>query len=139
MAVPEGGGVHRSVSPSSRLCTTPSSSMEVSSPAVTEDQTDPFECCDGNPCAHCVLYQRRWGRTTGAARSQASASRGSIQSPAALGSNPRTSAAQAVGGGCGGTSPGSGDSGKASDSSSEKSPPKSPVMLSLSPRVYCLP
>jgi hypothetical protein len=55
---------------------TTSSLEEVSSPALTAEQTDPFECCSVNPCPRCAFYQRRRWRTTGAGRASSMASDG---------------------------------------------------------------
>ena len=86
--------VSRSPSPTGLRPPTPSSSFEISSPAPTEDQTDPFECCSVTPCVCCVFYKSRCRATTGAGGSLRPVSRGAGPSPAPSGSASRDSTAR---------------------------------------------
>ena len=57
MAGARRGRVSRSLSPSGLRAPTLMSSFEVSSPAPTEEQTDPFECCSATPLPQVRLLQ----------------------------------------------------------------------------------
>ena len=57
MAGARRGRVSRSLSPSGLRAPTLMSSFEVSSPAPTEEQNDPFECCSATPLPQVRLLQ----------------------------------------------------------------------------------
>ena len=126
MAGSSRGGMSRSPSPTGLRVPTPSSSFEVSSPAPTEEQTDPFECCSVTPCVCCVFYKSRCRATTGAGGSLRPVSRGAGPSPAPSGSASRDSTARHGGDGSGG-----GSEKAAVDSPSDESGPVSPVSFHL--------
>jgi hypothetical protein len=130
MAGPGCAGQSRPSSPSGPWSPTPSGSEEVSSPAPTAEQTDPFECCFANPCPRCAFYQRRW-RTTCAGRESSMASDGAGGGPAAAGSPSRRSTGQRGGSARGGSSARGADSGNSAsnNSSPNKLRPNTPVSL----------
>jgi len=126
MAGSSRGGMSRSPSPTGLRVPTPLSSFEVSSPAPTEEQTDPFECCSATPCFRCVFYQSRRSAKTGAPRSSRPASPGS--GGLALSTDTRSGDSTARHGG-GGSEGGSEKA--AVDSPSDESGPVSPVSFHL--------
>ena len=116
MAGSSRGGMSRNPSPTGLRVPTPSTSFEVSSPAPTEEQTDPFECCSATPCVRCVFYKSRCWATTGAGRSSRPVTRVAGGSPAQSGSASRDSMARRAATGSAGGSENSGN-GSASDKS----------------------
>ena len=122
------GRTSRSPSSTGLRAPTPTSSFEISSPAPTEEQTDPFECCSATPCVRCVFYKSRCWATTGGGGPSRRVTRGAGSSVAWSVSASRDLTARHAASESGGGSENAGN-----DSDSGKSSPVPPVRFFYSP------